>query len=147
MKPSDPHPAVPEIVLETRVAAPPARAWHHWVDPRSIEQWNAASDDWHCPRAVNDLRVGGRFSHRMTARDGSEAFDLSGTFTEVVPREVLAFSLDDGRKVRVCFTAEDGHTRVRESFEPETIHSLEMQRAGWQAILDRYKAFVEAQEP
>jgi len=144
MKPSDSHPAVREIVIETRVAAPSTRAWHHWVHPCSIEQWNAASDDWHCPRAVNDLRVGGTFSYQMAARDGSAAFEFTGTFTEVEPNKVLACRLDDGRTVRVSFQEADGHTLVTESFEPESVHSIELQRAGWQAILDRFKAFVES---
>ena len=132
------------ITVRTRVDAPVDRVWAAWTDPDAIRQWNAASDDWHCPAARVDLRPGGDYVFRMAARDGSAAFDLKGTFTEVDPPRSLASALEDGRAVRVTFEPAEGGTAVTETFEAESMHPAEMQRAGWQSILDRFKAHVEA---
>lgn len=106
-------------------------------------RWNAASSDWHCPRATNVLQAGGTFSYRMEAKDASEGFDLNGVFTEVTPFERLRYKLDDGRAVEVHFQEDQGHTTVVQSFEPESKHSEELQRSGWQAILDNFKQCAE----
>lgn len=133
------------ITIETTVRAPVAKVWHHWTTPESITQWNAALDTWHCPHATNDLRVGGTFSARMEARDGSFGFDFAGTYTEISEHSLIAYALGDARKVVIHFEAVPGGCRVVESFDAEDQNSAEMQKNGWQAILDRFKTFVESQ--
>ncbi len=133
------------ITVETAVHAPLQKVWDAFTSPEAIMQWNAASEDWHCPRAENELKEGGTFSYRMEAKDGSEGFDLTGTFTSVVAPELLAYELSDGRTVETRFTAEQDSVRVTESFEPESENTHELQKTGWQAILDRFKQYVEEQ--
>ncbi len=132
------------ITVTTIVSAPATKAWACWTEPAHVVGWNAASDDWHCPAAKNDLRVGGRFAFTMAARDGSFRFDFEGTYTAVTPNTHLAYVMDDGRKVEVDFAAEGEATRVTEVFDPENVHPAEMQQAGWQAILDNYARWVAA---
>jgi uncharacterized protein YndB with AHSA1/START domain len=134
------------ITISTFVARPVAHVWTCWAEPAHIMQWNAASDDWHCPKATNDLRTGGAFSSTMAARDGSFSFDFEGVYDEVRPNERIAYTMADGRSCEVLFSPENGGTRVIESFDAETQNPVEMQRAGWQAILDRFKAHAEAQD-
>ncbi len=134
-----------QITVETIVAAPVEAVWRAWTTPADIEAWNAASDDWHTTAASVDLREGGTFSSRMEAKDGSAGFDFEGTYTEVVPHERLTYAMEDGREVRVEFVARDGDVLVRETFDAESTHPVEMQREGWQAILDRFARHVEAQ--
>ena len=134
-----------KITVEANVAAPIEDVWRAWTTPEDIVQWNAASDDWHTPRATVDLRVGGGFSSRMEARDGSMGFDLTGTYTKIVPHELIEFSLEDGRVVLVEFVAGEEGVKVRETFDAESTHPPEMQRAGWQAILDRFVRHAEAE--
>ncbi len=134
------------IAVTADVQAPVERAWACWTSPECVKKWNHASDDWHCPAASNDLRVGGRFVYTMAALDGSVSFDFSGTHTEVVPGDRIASQLDDGRMVRVAFEASGpGSTRVVETFEAERENSLDLQRDGWQAILDNFKKVVETE--
>ncbi|MGD9616055.1 MAG: SRPBCC family protein [Alphaproteobacteria bacterium] len=132
------------ITVETTVNAPIRKVWECFTQPEHITKWNSASEDWHTPTATNDLRKGGIFTCRMEARDGSMGFDFAGTYDEVVPDKRLAYTLDDERKVVVTFAEEGGATRVTETFEIEQENSPEMQRAGWQAILDNFKAYAEA---
>ncbi len=132
-----------QITIEVTVAAPLEDVWRAWTTPADITCWNAASDDWHCPHASLDLRVGGAFSYRMAARDGSVAFDFEGTFTEVVPRERIAFAMGDARTVVVTFVPSATGVTVRETFEAESEHSGEQQRQGWQAILNRFRRHTE----
>lgn len=132
------------ITIETTVHAPIERVWAAWNDPRAIEQWNAASPDWHTPRASVDLREGGRFSSRMEARDGSMGFDFEGTYTRVEPPRLIEYVMADGRKVRVEFIAAGDVVTVREHFDAEDQHGAEQQRQGWQAILDNFARHVEA---
>lgn len=133
------------ITVSALVNKPVADVWRCWTEPEHITQWNAASDDWHCPKASNDLRVGGTFSSTMAARDGSFSFDFGGVYDDVQPHKRIAYSMEDGRTCEVLFSAEDGGTRVVETFDAETMNSVEMQRAGWQAILYRFKAHTELQ--
>ncbi len=135
----------PKITVEALVQASPARTWACWTEPQHIMAWNAASDDWHCPAATNDVRPGGTFSATMAARDGSASFDFTGTYQEVVPEQKLAYAMPDGRQVTVTFEATPEGVLVTETFDPETENPLEMQRAGWQAILDRFKGHAEAE--
>ena len=132
-----------KITVETSVHAPIDRVWAAWNDPRAMEQWNAASPDWHTPRASVDLREGGKFCARMQARGGSVGFDFEGTYTRVAPQRLIEYTLGDGRKVRVEFTPLANSIRVRESFDAEESHSAEQQRQGWQAILDNFARYVE----
>jgi uncharacterized protein YndB with AHSA1/START domain len=131
------------ITVSARVEAPVDHVWKCFTGPEHITQWNAPSDDWHCPRAVNDLRVGGRFSSTMAARDGSASFDFAGTYTEVKQNERIAYTMDDGRKCEVTFTKDGDGIMVSTAFDAETENPVEMQRGGWQAILDRFKAYAE----
>ncbi len=141
---AQPTPVIfPSITVETVVHAPLSRVWEAWVRPQDICQWNSASPDWHTPSAHSDLRVGGTFTYRMEARDGSAGFDFSGVFTEVQPQLRLAFQLGDQRTVRIVFQPVAGGVLVRETFDAEQENSLELQREGWQAILDHFRRYVE----
>ena len=133
-----------KITVETVVNADLETVWQAWSNPEDIQAWNAASDDWHTTESAVDLREGGRFSSRMEAKDGSEGFDFEGTYTRILPRELIAYRVEDGREVEVLFTEEAGGVRIRETFDAETENALEMQRAGWQAILDGFKSHVES---
>ena len=132
------------ITIETVVDAPLEGVWTYWTAPEHMVKWNFASEDWHCPKASNDLRAGGRFVSTMAALDGSMAFDFAGTYTEVVPMERIVNQLDDGRMMWVSFEAlGSNQTRVVETFEAEDENTLELQRDGWQAILDNFKLAAE----
>lgn len=131
------------ITVQATLRAPLEKVWHSWTRPEHIVHWNFASEDWCSPRAENDLRPGGSFSWRMESKDGKMGFDFNGTYTVVAENERLEYTLEDGRRVVVHFSPVDGSTCVTETFEPESIHSLEMQQAGWQAILDNFKRYTE----
>lgn len=131
-----------KITVETIVRAPVEAVWRAWTTPEDITQWNAASDDWHTTRASVDLRVGGAFSSRMEARDGSAGFDFAGTYTEIETNRLIVCSFGD-RNLRVEFIPGPDGVSVRETFDAEPTHSVEQQRAGWQAILDRFGRHVE----
>lgn len=130
------------ITVETTVKAPIADVWRAYTTPADIVQWNAASDDWHTPRASVDLRVGGQFVSRMEARDGSAGFDFAGTYTAVEEHQRLAYVFGD-RSATVEFVEGAGGVTVRIAFDAETTHAGDQQRAGWQAILDNFKRHVE----
>lgn len=132
-----------QIIVQTIVHADVHKTWDSWTKPEHIMKWNHASDDWECPASKNDLRVGGKFSATMAAKDKSVSFDFEGTYTVVKPHELLEYSMPDGRKVRVEFHKVSDGTKVVEIFDPETQNPLEMQRAGWQAILDNFKKHTE----
>ena len=136
--------AISPITVRVLVAATPERAWACLTDPVHVVGWNFAAPTWHCPRATADLRVGGTFSHRMEARDGSMGFDFWGTYTVVEAPTRLEYLLGDGRTVRVRLTAEAEGTRVEETFDPEAVNPRELQEGGWQAILDNLKRYAEA---
>ena len=131
-----------KITVQTVVRAPIEDVWRAWTTPDDIVQWNAASTDWHTTRASVDLREGGSFSSRMEAKDGSMGFDFAGTYTTVVPNELLVCTLGD-RQLRVEFATGTGGVTVRETFDAEPTHSVEQQRGGWQAILDNFARHVE----
>lgn len=134
-----------EIQIQTVIQRPVAEVWRYWTEPEHIKAWNAASDDWHTTEATNDVQAGGRFSSHMAAKDGSVGFDFSGVYLEVILYEKLAYTIDDGRHVTILFTANGDETEVVETFEAESMNPPEMQQAGWQAILDRFKAYAEQQ--
>lgn len=132
------------ITVETTVKASVEKVWEVWTMPEHIVKWNNASADWHTTRAQNDLRAGGKFLSRMEAKDGSFAFDFEGTYEEVKTNELISYSIGDGRKAKIIFIAEDNETKVVETFEAENQNSIEMQRGGWQAILDNFKKYTES---
>ena len=132
-----------KITVETLVKAPIAKVWRAYTTPADIKQWNAASDDWHTTQSAVDLRVGGNFTSRMEARDGSFGFDFAGTYTEVVPHELLEFSFGD-RTASVEFVPGASGVTVRVTFDAESENPVEQQRHGWQAILNNFARHVEA---
>ncbi|PSB36227.1 SRPBCC domain-containing protein [Aphanothece minutissima] len=134
------------ITIEVNVAAPINDVWKAWTSPADIQQWNAASDDWHCPNAEIELNLGGTFCYRMEAKDGSMGFDFEGTFTRVDLCKCIEFALEDERLVVVEFAEGEQMVTVRETFEAESVNSAELQRQGWQAILDRFARHVEAKK-
>lgn len=132
------------LTVEATINAPVSKVWEYWTKPEHITQWSFASDDWHTPNAANDLRVGGSFSSRMEARDGSMGFDFGGIYDAVSPNEYIEYTLGDGRKVKINFIADGNSTKVVESFDAETENSLELQQGGWQAIMNNFKKYTEA---
>ena len=132
------------ITVEATVKAPVSKVWQYWIEPNHIKNWNNASDDWHTPRAENDVRPGGKFNSRMEARDGSFGFDFFGEYDEVKPNELITYTMGDGRKVRITFADQGNETKVVETFEAENTNPVEMQRGGWQAILNNFKKYTEA---
>lgn len=132
------------ITVQTTINAPASAVWENWVSPEHIIKWNSASDDWHTPYSENNLTVGGTFKSTMAAKDGSMSFDFGGVYTEVEEHSLIAYTMGDGRKVKVTFSEEDGKTHLVETFEAESTNPLEMQQAGWQAILDNFKRYVES---
>lgn len=134
------------ITVQTSVNAPLTKVWEAWTLPQHILQWNNASDDWHTRKTENDLRTGGSFSSRMEAKDGSLGFDLGGIYDEVRHHELIAYTMEDGRKVRIEFIEQGGFTTVMETFDAENGHPAEMQQQGWQAIMDNFKSYVETRK-
>jgi uncharacterized protein YndB with AHSA1/START domain len=131
------------ITVETTVKAPISKVWAYWNDPKHITQWCNASEDWHAPYADNDLRVDGKFKTTMAAKDGSMSFDFEGVYTTVQEHKTIAYRLADDRKVKINFVSNENETKVTEVFDPENENPIEMQRGGWQAILDNFKLYTE----
>jgi uncharacterized protein YndB with AHSA1/START domain len=132
------------ITVEATINAPVKMVWEFWTEPEHITQWCQASDDWHAPYAENDLRPDGKFKTRMEAKDGSMGFEFEGIYTDVQTYKLIEYVLGDGRKVGIIFTSDDNVTHVSETFDPETVNPVEMQRGGWQAILNNFKNYSEA---
>ena len=131
------------ITVRTNVNAPIEKVWRLWSSPEHITRWAAASDDWHTTKADNDLRAGGKYTSRMEAKDGSMGFDFGGTYDDVRENEHIGYTLDDGRKVTIDFTADGDKTGIVQTFDPEPQNPCEMQQGGWQAILDNFKKYAE----
>ncbi len=132
-----------KITISSSVHVPLGFAFEVWTAPQHVMQWNHASDDWHCPFATNDLRVGGTFVYRMAAKDASFEFDFTGTYTDVVLEERISYIMDDGREVTTVFQSIDGGTKVTTVFDAENENPLDMQLAGWQAILNNFRDHAE----
>jgi uncharacterized protein YndB with AHSA1/START domain len=132
-----------KITVETVVACDIESVWRAWAQPKDICAWNHASPDWECPHAENDVRPLGRFLFRMSARDGSVSFDFTGSYTAVEKPRLIAYTMDDGRTAQVVFTKQDNAVHISETFEMEQENSEELQRKGWQAILDNFKKYAE----
>ena len=133
-----------KITVDTTVNAPVEKVWEAWTKPEHIVKWNYASDDWHSPWAKTDFREGGNFSARMEAKDGSMGFDFGGIYNVIRTNEYIEYTIGDGRNVQVTFTKQGKATKVVETFEAESTNSIELQRGGWQAILDNFKKYTES---
>ena len=133
------------ITIETLVRAPIDKVWRAYTSPEDIIQWNAASDDWHTTSSSVELRVGGTFSSRMEAKDGSFGFDFAGTYTKIMPNELIEYAFGD-RTASVQFMQTSDGVKVRITFVAETEHSVEEQEQGWQAILNKFASHVEAKK-
>ena len=131
------------ITIQATVKAPLSKVWQFWTSPEHITQWNFADVSWHSPHAENDLQVGGKFSYRMEARDGSAGFDFWGIYTAIKEHERIESELGDGRKLSVSFSGSASETKIVESFEAESENSIELQKNGWQAILNNFKKHTE----
>jgi uncharacterized protein YndB with AHSA1/START domain len=131
------------ITIEAEINATVEQVWELYTQPEHIVKWNQASDDWHTTKAENDLVTGGSFSSRMEAKDGSFGFEFWGTYTAIELHKLIAYTLGDGRKVSVIFEANGHQTKITSEFEAEQTNSVEMQQAGWQAILNNFKKYVE----
>jgi uncharacterized protein YndB with AHSA1/START domain len=132
------------ITVKASINAPIEKVWKRFTNPDDIVKWNSASDDWHTPRAENDLRRGGHFTYRMEARDGSTGFDFDGIYEKVLVYREIDYKIGDGRKVRILFNPVKNKTEVIETFESEETNPIELQRQGWQAIMNNFKKYVES---
>ena len=132
------------ITVETTVNAPGEKVWEYFTKPEHIIKWNNASDDWHTPRVDNDLRAGGSFIYRMEAKDGSFGFDFGGVYDAVETSKLIKYTLGDGRKAEIIFNADGNKTKVTENFEAENTNSIELQKGGWQSILDNFKKYTDS---
>ncbi len=132
------------LTVESTINAPVEKVWQYWTSPEHITKWNSASEDWHTPHAENDLRPGGRYSSRMEAKDGSMGFDFWGIYDAVRDNEYIESTMGDGRKMMVSFAQSGDSTKVVENFEAESENPIELQQGGWQAILDNFKKYTEA---
>ncbi len=133
-----------KITVGTAVSGNPKKVWDYWTRPEHIVKWNFASDDWCCPHAENDLRVGGKMKSRMEAKDGSFGFDFEAVYDEVSVHKKIAYTMGDGRQAVTIFENADGKTKVTTTFDAENTHPLEMQRDGWQEILENFRKYTEA---
>jgi len=132
------------ITIQASINAPVEKVWKFYTEPEHITQWNNASDDWHTPSAKNDLKTGGKFVFRMEAKDGSKGFDFEGKYDEVKNHKLISYSMSDGRKVKITFNQEGPKTKVITTFDPENENPIEIQRDGWQSILNNFKNYVES---
>ncbi|MBO6213842.1 SRPBCC family protein [Algoriella sp.] len=131
------------ITVQTTVNAPLEKVWFAFNNPEDIVKWNQASPDWHCPKAENDLQNGGTLKSTMAAKDGSFQFEFEAKYDEIIPNKFIRYYIADGRKVEIDFMEENNSTVITEKFDPENQNPEEMQRQGWQAILDSFKNYVE----
>ena len=132
------------LKIRTTVNAPVEKVWQFWTLPEHITHWNYASDDWYTPKAENELRKGGKFNYRMEAKDGSMGFDFEGIYDAIKVNELIEYTIADGRKVNIVFSGTTDKTQIVETFEAEDTNPVEMQRDGWQAILNNFKKYAES---
>ena len=133
-----------KITVQTMVSSPIEQVWSCWTQPDHIKQWAFASTDWHVPHAENNLKVGGKFLTRMEAKEGGEGFDFEGEYTNINDHKLIEYKMSDGRMVSVTFNETNEGVEMIETFDPETENPLEMQKAGWQAILENFRTYVES---
>ena len=132
------------ITIEVIINAPISKVWEYWTEPTHITNWYFGSDEWHCPHAENDLKAGGTFTTRMEAKDDSFGFDFSGTYTDVKPHQLISYIMTDGRKVYTEFIEQEDTTKIEQTFDAETENPIEMQKNGWQAILNSFKNYADS---
>jgi len=132
-----------KISIEAKVNAPLSDVWNAWITSSDITAWNFATDEWQCPKADINFKVGGKFSYRMEAKDGSAGFDFGGVFTKITPNKLIHYQLEDNRIVTIDFIETPSGIRVVESFEAEHENAAEQQKQGWQSILNNFKNHVE----
>ncbi len=132
------------ITIEATINAPISQVWEYWTEPKHITNWSYASDEWHCPYAENNLQVGGKFTTRMDAKDDSFGFDFSGTYIDVEPNKLISYTMSDGRKVDTEFIEQGDNTTIEQTFDAETENPIEMQKNGWQAILNSFKKYADS---
>lgn len=135
-----------KLKVTAEIKAPIEKVWNAYTQPEHITKWNQASEDWHCPHAENDLKVGGKYNARMEAKDGSFGFDFEAVYDEVVDGEKLSYNMLDGRNAMTEFISEGSTTQVSTTFDPENQNPIEMQQGGWQAILNSFKNYVESND-
>lgn len=133
-----------KITVQTTISATTEKVWNFYTKPEHITKWNFADESWHCPKAENDLRVGGKYSSRMEAKDGSWGFDFEATYDEVVDKEKFTYTMSDGRQATTQFEKLGNATKVTIRFDAESENSEEVQKEGWQSILDNFKKYAEA---
>lgn len=131
------------ITVKTIINAPILKVWEYWTKPEHIKNWNFASDDWHCPKAVNNLKIGGKFIYTMASKDGEMSFDFSGNYINLKEFSLIEYALIDGRKVIILFEVQDNNVVITESFDPENENLEELQKNGWQNILNNFKKYTE----
>jgi len=132
-----------KISVQANITADTKKVWEYYTNPEHITKWNFASDDWQCPKAANDLRVGGKYSARMEAKDGSWGFDFEAIYNEVTPQKTFTYTMPDSRKATADFEVVGNQTKLTVTFDAENENSEEMQRGGWQAILNNFKKYAE----
>lgn len=131
------------ITVETMITAPLSKVWEYWNQPEHITKWAFGSDDWEAPAAENDVRTGGKFKTTMSAKDKSASFDFAGIYSLVKERELIEYDMSDGRHVKIEFSEQPEGVKVIETFDPENENTEELQRSGWQSILNNFKKYVE----
>jgi uncharacterized protein YndB with AHSA1/START domain len=131
------------VTVENTVKAPIEKVWRFWTEPEHIRNWAYAMDTWHTPFAENDMKVGGKFLSRMEAKDGSVGFDFGGIYDAIFPNKYIEYTLGDNRKVKITFSGNEKETRIVQDFEAENTNPVEMQKNGWQAILNNFKNYTE----
>lgn len=136
--------SITKITIQATIEADLKKVWEYYTEPQHITNWNFAIDDWCCPHASNDLKPGGKYSARMEAKDGSFGFDFEAIYDEVVPQEKIVYTMLDGRQASIVFNSSNNQTEVVVSFDAETQNSIELQRDGWQAILNNFKKYTES---
>lgn len=132
------------ITVQAVVKSPVAQVWEAWNTPEEIMQWNSADPGWHCPSSENDLRVGGKFKHKLAARDGSFAFDFEGVYNTIEPHWEITYTMGDGRMATTIFNEVEGQTQITTTFDAESENTPEIQQEGWQAILNNFVQYVES---
>lgn len=132
-----------KITVQTSVNATIEKVWKIWTTPNDILHWNNASEDWHTTKAENDLKVGGKFSYQMEAKDGSFGFDFEGIYDTVKTNELIAYTMADGRKSIITFKQQGKNINISQTFEAETENTIELQKNGWQAIMNNFKKYIE----
>ncbi len=136
--------AVQKITIKATINVPVEKVWKAWNTPEDIMQWNAADPSWHSPSSENDLRVGGKFKHRMEAKDGSFGFDFEGTYNRVELHKEITYTMGDGRQATTLFTGQNGKTTIQTTFDAESENDPDFQKQGWQVILDNFVKYVES---